>query len=110
MVTFLKIFVILIFLTGCSTTHFQQPVCKHTALLCATVVGERYPVRFAVGTWDGINHVQAQAYVKGEWHFIGYLPRVNRVVVISQVNMQIIGYMSPQDYMRVLCNGLRAYN
>jgi len=60
---------------GCSATF--TPVCRHNAVLAALTVGEQYPVRMVWGNTPkpGIDkagklynaHVQAQAFINGEW-------------------------------------------
>ena len=57
----------LIFLSACVHKPFMKPVCRHTSILCAITVGEKYPVRIVYGeTWFD-EHAEAQAFIKGKW-------------------------------------------
>jgi len=67
--------VLILAIMGCAT-HYYKPVCRHTAVLAALTVGEKYPVRLMWGYTElGFDkngslynaHVQAQAFIDGQW-------------------------------------------
>jgi len=85
---------------GCSGINIQG-VCRHNALYCASVAGEKYPIRIAVGKWDNINHVQAQALVNDGWKFLER--QGDSVITINELeNFQILGYMNIKKYFNTL--------
>jgi hypothetical protein len=46
-------------------------VCRHKAIYCGLVMGERYHVRIVSGiTITGSRHAQAQAYIDGSWKWL----------------------------------------
>jgi len=68
MKTFYIGLLLLLFLTACAHNKITiQPQCRHTSILCALAVGEKYPVRIVYGElWFG-EHAEAQACIDGEW-------------------------------------------
>ena len=71
--------------TEASLEQFKgQPWCRHNALFAAIIYGEYYPVRFQIGPIRcGGTHVQAQAYIDGEWKWLR-LNRMNWPVVADE--------------------------
>jgi hypothetical protein len=59
---------------GCAHVHEWQPVCRHKAVLAATVAGEDlHPVRIQIGEMAaGGRHAQAQAWIRGEWRYLEF--------------------------------------
>jgi len=45
-------------------------VCRHDSTYAMSVMGERHPVRVAVGDWQGGYHSRAQAFIDGEWQWL----------------------------------------
>jgi len=50
----------------------RNAICRHKAVTAASVYGEYYPVRIVRGpTGNGEYHAMCQAYINGEWKFLG---------------------------------------
>ena len=69
-----------IFIAGCAVS--LQPVCRHTALMCALVMQEKYPtVEVAFGPVINTNrevnslitHAQARVLVNDKWVWVNYM-------------------------------------
>ena len=105
------------------------PVCRHNAVLAASVVGERYPVRIAYGIMTERklqasavrftppysnpsmyanvtqNHVQAQAYIGGEWCWLGLAD--GRVVVTGKDRFNVTHYYTLAEFFAELMKDQR---
>ncbi|KKS26148.1 MAG: hypothetical protein UU87_C0003G0068 [Parcubacteria group bacterium GW2011_GWA2_42_11] len=82
---------IVILSTGCATSF--QGVCRHEAIYAVSVVGERYPVRIAVGkSAVPEGHSQAQAFINGRWEWLKV--RWPNVVISIQDSFSPEGYVN----------------
>jgi len=72
--------VMAIFIAGCAVS--LQPVCRHTALMCALVMQEKYPtVEVAFGPVINANrevsslitHAQTRVLVNDKWVWVNYM-------------------------------------
>ena len=91
-------------LSACAV-HEWRPLCRHTALYCASIAGdmykeESYPVRIALGTYEGSRHAQAQAFIEGSWRFLAI--RKGIVVTVELPGFEPDLYVSYYEYSRAL--------
>ena len=91
-----KILIIILLLFGCS---INQPVCRHYALYNASVVGEKYPVRIAMGWKNGNYHAQAQALINGEWEFIKDMV-FGIAISTADPDFMVTEYLSLHEFFR----------
>jgi len=75
------ILIALAILAGCSGLELKkafnlvswEPVCRHSAVMCAGVVGEQLQTRIMIGpSRPGKYHAQAQVLINGEWDWLEY--------------------------------------
>ena len=86
--------------SGCYSTNMQG-VCRQQALYCGAVVGEKYPVRIAVGKWENENHVQTQALINNNGEYLKQ--RGTSVIESSKPeNFKVMGYMNLKKYTQTL--------
>jgi hypothetical protein len=79
---------LILLLTACAPMQARKPTCVPTAVMCALtyaskpvlergerlVLGQAYPVRLVTGATKDprIGHMQAQAFIAGEWRWLAY--------------------------------------
>jgi hypothetical protein len=79
---------LLMFLTACATPMQRAPTCVAKSVMCALtfasrpivsrgeklILGKAHPVRLVTGPTDDarIGHMQAQAYLGGEWRWLTF--------------------------------------
>ena len=86
--------ILILFLSGCG----NRAVCRHEALTAAIVEAENgYQVRIVSGTTNFGRHAQAQAFIDGEWQWLGIGPFGN-VKVCDQDNFDPHDYWAVNDY------------
>ena len=88
---------LILLLQGCAPTY--TGVCRHEATYAISVVGERVPVRVAVGKIRHERHAQAQAFISGEWR---YLAVKGREVFPGSPDggFVVTGYYHPVGWLR----------
>lgn len=74
---------ILVLLVSCAPIQYDRGHCQHEALVAAMVYMQEYEVRIAYGQMrDGsAAHVQAQAFIDGQWRWLQCYPRTFRAEV-----------------------------
>ena len=82
-----------------------EPVCRHTALYWASMVGEQYPVRIAFGFYaDLLPHVQPQVKIGSSWHY--FKVEKDKVVLMEMEDSFKVKYY----FTFVQFAGMHAYN
>ncbi|HOG18616.1 MAG: hypothetical protein A4E73_01643 [Syntrophaceae bacterium PtaU1.Bin231] len=90
---------------GCSTG--LQPVCRHTSLMCALVMQERYrdvrisfgPAMNANGESDPlVSHAQAKVLVDGKWTWVNYAGGACQLTDIKENFLDLNSYPPDMFY------------
>ena len=79
----------------------MRGICRQQALYCGAVVGEKYPVRVAIGEWDNENHVQTQVLRNDSWEYLKQRG-ISVIETHKPEGFKVMGYMSLERYTQTL--------